>query len=1260
MNPAYVAPLLTPNPRAEDWKHFLRVFKNYCKLAKITDDDDQLCMLENHLGRDGIAIFDGLPAPKNTFDEAVARFNEYFQAGQSVLLHRKNFNSTRQAPSESISQFACRLRRMVELCQYPSTFVSDQCRDIFVAGVANDRLGERLLSEDLKKLTFDIAVNKAEIAERAFKDRSQVAVRVSAVQSTKPTFRKNRHTTGPAGKVGHFAKVCRSEKSVRRVDEDDYANSTESDTDTDQHEHTSYVEAFNDTIYTVYNINTTGTIDVQLDGVRTACVPDTGAAVNVIPGHMTKPPFLTTTERLKTYGGNPLQVLGTKQIKTCYKGVKCNLRFLVVEAPNEKPLLCTKACRQLGILQELQCMNVTPTHPILSQFPDIFKGLGCIKGVQCRVYVKPTAVPRNYPPRRLPPALLQPIKEQIQDMERQGVIKKVEDIDWCAPIVPVRKKNGTVRICVDFRLLNEAIVRQPYQMPSLEDIITRLGGAKIFSSLDARSGYYQIRIEEESQKYLGFTTPIGRFKFMRLPFGISSAPEMYQKVMNHILQGLQGVVVYLDDVLVFGATMEEHDKRLKMVLKRVEESGIKLNGEKCVFGVSELQFLGHNLSEKGIQPTKQKQTALSQFPTPTTKKQVRSFLGLAEYAAHRFIPKYSDTTSVIWDTIKTEKFVWTEEADAAFNLLRKRLAEIKPLSFFDDKEPVIITTDASGIGLGAVLQQQDRPVMFISRRLSDCETRYSQIEREFLAIVFALYRFKSFALGRTVTIHTDNKPLISFFKKDIDKLPLRIQRWMLALQPFSFQMKHIPGKENDIADALSRSPVEDNTAVEVEFSAETVCMILQDCPVTKEELVHATTMDEDLIVVKDAVLSSNWSKSCKSLQPYYPSRHDFSIDDDGLLLFRDRIIVPYVLRKKIMMQAHEGHLGAGKMMDILRSYVYWPKMTQDVENFTKECEPCIRTSKPNIHAPMTAVADAVTEPWHTIAVDFTGGSQRMQGKIYFSIMDYYSRYPSLYEVRTCSSEEVIRCLKHLFSQVGFPTTIITDNGTAFVSEEFVSFLERAGVKQRRSSPYYPQSNGVVERFHGTLKSRVDRMLLDGTNLNDAIQQSMFNIRNTPNQSTGKTPFAMFYNRHMPTRWRNISEAAVTSTRRNLEEAYQRKNERRGNKMLEFEAGESVLIRRGTREPFDLPATVLHMKGYGAWLVEHPNGRKQVVNQRFMKKCPNKFKDCQEDYDYFENYQAIEVNAPQEEVPAGHRRPRQQPPQRIYPLRRRPVDPNIYR
>ena len=1253
-------PMLVSNPKREDWIYFKRLFQNYVSIVE-AEEAAKLPLLQNALGRDGLSIFDGLPEKKDTYDQALACLDTYFSGSSSVLLNRKRFFQARQGPGETIAEFAGRLRRLSSDCAFKDA--SEMLRDVFVIGVRNDHLAERLLTQDAATLTFEKAVTKAETVERATSDRSQMTTstdsptvlkveRPGEAGSSKSRLEKRRgifcHRCGipgqkaghsnckarnadckKCGNRGHFAKVCRTKFPQSR--HNSQANQVQQEPDLcDPVDHT------------IYTVSTDNHVSLLINDTLVKCVADTGASINIIPLHLCPVKFekAVTSRTLRTYGGYTLKVIGHVLLRVAYKNVTVDSKFAVVDVKDDYPLLCTDLCNKLGILTEM-IQNINSVSDDLNEFDCLFEGIGKVKDTKCELKVSSDAIPKSSPSRRLTPHLLAKVKDQLELMQKEEIIKPAECTEWLSPIVPVMKKSGEVRICVDFRYLNQYVVREPYQIPTFEDIFSKLTNAQYFSQLDAKSGYHQLEMSEDSQKYLCFSTPVGNFQFCRMPFGISSAPEMYQKVMSSILDGCPGVLFFLDDILIFGRTKLEHDTNLKNVLRKLKNCGIRLNRDKCKFSTTKVEFLGHEISDKGIKPSATKINSILNFPVPKNASQCRSFLGLLEYAGHKFIKNFADVCAPMYDVIAGDFFSWNDNAQKSFERVKKELSSLNYLRFFDPEKKITIRTDASGIGLGAVLMQDDEPVLFISRKLRDPETRYSQIEREFLAIVFAMHRFKTFVLGTKVNLQTDNKPLISFFSKPIDKLPLRVQKWMLNLQPFSMQIEHIPAHKNKISDDLSRNPC-DAIPDDCEMSSDTCFFTFSDIPLTKSEIIKASLEDTEIQQLKKNI-QFKWKQDTLS-KPYDSMREEMSVSDDGVVMIGSRIVLPRVLRKKALAQAHSGHVGSEKMKNQLRAIFFWSRMTAEIEEYVKQCDACVRFSRENKRAPLTTVADNSTASWDVISVDFTGGSERLNGVILFTVIDHYSRFPFVYAVKQSSARCVIQCLKHLFSTYGFPHTLVSDNGTAFTRAEFNVFLSRCGVQHRYASVYYPEGNSTVERFHGTLKSRLDKLLHEGVDFDTAMSHVMYDIRSLPNKSIGVSPFEKFFNRPMPTRWNTLIKEGFSGTRIKLSEVYGRRNQHSRYSTKTFKEGEKVLLRRGPTNKFVIPATIVRSQGHGAWLVNQ-NGKRQVYNQKFIKPAPvlpvektlaSKTKEC---YDMLDAWEKVEDSDMRESEPVCSPSPR---------------------
>ena len=470
-------------------------------------------------------------------------------------------------------------------------------------------------------------------------------------------------------------------------------------------------------------------VNLQLQGTPVKLKIDTGSQANILPQEVfqnlkRKPKLTQTPTKLTSYTGDVLPIIGQCTL-TC-EGK--DLEFFVVRT-SQCPILCFKASQELGLIKVV--LNINKADSLVKQFKDVFEGLGCLKTPYC-IRIDLAVRPTICPPRNQPVALKSQIKEELDRMEQMKVIKKVEEpTDWVNAMVVVEKPHTKkLRICLDPRPLNKAILREHYQLPTLEDISTRLTGAKVFSKLDASHGYWQVPLDEESQLLTTFNSPFGRYCYTRMPFGIKSAQEIFQKRMHQNFGDLAGVETDIDDILVWGKNEEEHLQRLKEVLQRCREINLKLNMEKCQFAMPQVTYLGHIINAQGIAPDKERVRAICEMPPPQDKKGVERLLGTLNYVA-KFIPDLSTLTHPIRELLKKDmQFIWEWEQKEAFRKVTEGLSAAPVLAFFDVHKPSVISCDASQTGLGAVLLQDHKPAAYVSCSMTSAETRYAQIEKE--------------------------------------------------------------------------------------------------------------------------------------------------------------------------------------------------------------------------------------------------------------------------------------------------------------------------------------------------------------------------------------------------------------------------------------------------------------------------------------------------------------------------------------------------
>ena len=413
----------------------------------------------------------------------------------------------------------------------------------------------------------------------------------------------------------------------------------------------------------------------------------------------------------------------------------------------------------------------------------------------------------------MPLALLPKVKEKLEAMERNGIIiKRDEPTAWVNSMLIVEKKDGSIRLCLDPRELNKAIMREHYSVPTFDDVLPQLSGKKIFSIIDMKDGFWHVELDDESSRLVTFNTPFGRYSFTRLPFGINSALEVFQKRAQQAFGDIQGVAVVFDDIIIAASSIEEHDAIFRQLLERAREMNVRFNRSKLQLTVHSVVYLGHVVSCNGIAPDPNKVRAIVEFPPPKSREELMRFNGMATYVS-RYIPNYADLTFPYRQLLKKDApWSWAEPQQNAFDNVKQLIASAPVLSYYDQDKPLVIQTDASGKGLGSCLLQDGHPISFASRALTDCETRYAQIEKELLAIVFACEKFNNYVYGRDVLVQSDHKPLEAIFSKPLSSTTPRLQRMLIRLGRYRLHIRYTPGKEMRIADALSRAYLQDETS----------------------------------------------------------------------------------------------------------------------------------------------------------------------------------------------------------------------------------------------------------------------------------------------------------------------------------------------------------------------------------------------------------------------------------------------------------------
>lgn len=727
--------------------------------------------------------------------------------------------------------------------------------------------------------------------------------------------------------------------------------------------------------------------------------------------------------------------------------------------------------------------------------------------------IKTTASPIKQPIRRLPVALKKVVNTEVDKMLNDNVIRPSRSA-WSSPVVLVKKKDQSWRFCIDFRKLNAVTVKDAYPLPRIDDTLDSLAGAKYFSTLDLASGYWQVELEETDKGKTAFSTPQGHFEFNVMPFGLTNAPATFQRLMECTLAGLtpEQCLVYLDDVIIFSTSFQEHLQRLEATFTRLEKTGLKLKLAKCHFAKAEVRYLGHIVSKEGVKPDRSKIQVVEDYPVPQSTRQLRQFLGLANYY-RRFVWHYSDMAEPLHKlTRKSAKFVWSADCQKAFEALKRALTTAPVLAFPKFDRPFALHTDASGGAVGAVLSQEDKGqehvVAYFSRQLSKAERNYATIEREALAVVTAVKEFYPYLYGHTFRLITDHNPLTTLTKlKDVGG---RLARWIMYLQQFNYQFEYKPGSSHTNADALSRIPGGDTAQVNgilEELSAVDIRAKQQEDPelaTTVKALMEGGrvprpyTKQENRLVIRDGVLFRRTQLTARGPTVY-------------------QLVLPRSLQHLALRQLHDnsGHFGLKKTQRKVQERVYWPSYLSDVASWVRECSICQRRNPSNCEkAPLIPIS--TSWPFEKVSWDIMGPLPvTSRGNRYILIVtDLFTKWVEAFPLKETSAGTLANILvDEVVSRYGVPTSIHSDQGKNICGDVTQALCDILGIRRTRTSAYHPQGNGQVERFNRTIEAILAKLVQeDQENWDNNIATALFAYRSAVHEATGFTPFALNFGR----------------------------------------------------------------------------------------------------------------------------------------------------
>lgn len=728
----------------------------------------------------------------------------------------------------------------------------------------------------------------------------------------------------------------------------------------------------------------------------------------------------------------------------------------------------------------------SPLEALTALFPDVAEfraGSARIQPITIRIQPGTSPIKQNVRQKAI--AEKEVIDREVQKMLELGVIRHSAS-PWASPVHLVPKGDGEIRFCIDFRRVNSIVVADAYPMPFIQDLVDALDGAKVFSTLDLAKGYWQVPLDEASKEITAFATVDGLYEFNVLPFGLCTASAIFQRTMHRVFGHLPFVRIYMDDLVVFSSSEKEHKEHLLRVFECLHQAGMAVNLKKCQLFQQEVKFLGVTVGREGVRPNNEKIDPILKMSPPKDKKGVQEFLGLVNFYRD-FCPRLAERAKPLYDLLKkVSPFIWEQEQENAFNDIKTTLTSPPLLQIARRGHPFVVSTDASATALGAVLAQvidgRELPIAYASRTLTDVETRYAVIEKELLAIVFAVKRFRSYLFGTEFTVYSDHNPLQGVASlKDPHG---RLARWNMFLQGFHFQVKYRPGKHNGNADALTRCGAISAAADDVDYNR-----ILNGERVDSDSEYHR--IQEDLVAEGGAVWIT--SGNCR------------------------RRVIPRHMRDDVLLETHQlGHFGIKKTFNLLRIMFWWPQMYRDVSQFVRGCQICQHRKCP-IPAPQTTASFTTTFPLELVCWDLMGPLpvSRRGNKYILVIIDAFSRWTVAVPLIETSADTLAHSLWTEFvSRYGAPRRIHSDRGRNLNAEVIKRMLTLWGIKSSSSAPYFPQGNGIVERVNKTLQDVVAKHLheKDSTMWDEALPVATFAINTAPHCETGESPHSLFFGR----------------------------------------------------------------------------------------------------------------------------------------------------
>lgn len=871
--------------------------------------------------------------------------------------------------------------------------------------------------------------------------------------------------------------------------------------------------------------------------------------------------------------------------------------FLVVEE-GTRSLLGRTTASDMELLKAGAMINTCEKSTVFPKMP----------GVKVRFSIDHSIPPVRNAYYNIPAAYRDEARQRLEQMEAKGIIERVTTAPtWISGMSAVPKGKMDFRLVVNMKAPNKAIKREYFRLPLIDEMKTKLHGAKFFTKLDLSDAFYHLELSEESRELTTFLSEHGMYRFTRLMFGVNCAPEVFQREMTRILKDVEHKIIYIDDVLLFAKTIDELRATVAEVLTILRSNNLTLNALKCEFDRTRLNFLGHELSENGFNIEASKVKDIQAFRQPSTSSELRSFLGLASFISP-YIENFADISAPLWAVSTAQKWSWDKEQEVAFNLVKQSIIDSTiSLGFFSDSDRTILYTDASPNALGAVLVQENeegkpRVISFASKSLTATEKKYAQNQREALSAVWAVEHFSYFLLGRHFILKTDAQGMafvLSRSREESKRALTRADGWALRLSPYNFEIEYIRGVDN-IADPSSRLYCGDDDEFSEEISPWEVCVLEPQSAeiLTEKEIRDCTMQDETLMQVIRSLETQSWPKNLSKFKSIAPDLNFIN----GILVKNGCFVIPEALRKKTLKIAHAGHPLEAKLKAILRRRVWWPGMAGDAEEWVKSCAVCAVNGRPERPPPMQR-SFAPKGVWETIAVDFNGPYLKLGGISILVIIDLRSRYAIARPVKTTKFEHTKAVLDDVFEREGFPRAIKSDNGPPFNGEEYSNYCSMRGIQTIFSTPFFPQQNGLVEGFMKVINKAMAAALSTGASYQKELQAAVKSYNAADHSITRMPPEEVMTGRKIKRGLPLLNYGNAGHDEEFLDErdrtaklqSKEREDSRRGAKPSRVKPGDTVIIERPSRgkgdSRFDPKRFTVLQENNGSLVLSDPGGQR---------------------------------------------------------------------